>query len=168
MKVHQSVSWESAVFPCWERAAHPGPPNYDVSLEVPRDVAWCEATIEEADVPAVFLLASSDIMRSFGSYRLVDIDFDLSADYRDDLRGRRHQQMVLGITRAIRSGEKMERPILVADDVDGPFVVIEGNHRCIAYFYERRLAGLDVYLGRRAGLLDEYRWAWPARGFRRR
>jgi hypothetical protein len=162
MKILQSVTWEGEVFPCWRRTSNNAPrPNSDVWGPLPVGVCWSEAEIEEFDLAMLYLIGSSDLQQTFGSYRIRDIDRDISGS-----DGYNHRVRVQAISRSIRQGRFPEPPIVVSDSPVGPFVFIDGNHRVLAYHSENRLGGLRVYLGMSPNLLTSFPWARQAIGNR--
>lgn len=159
MKLGASVSWERDVFPCWQRSANNAArPNSDVWGPFPLGICWYEANVEEADIPLLYLIGSSDLCESFGSYRIADIDRAMAGDDQHN-----HKVRVRALSQAIRAGRSFERPVAVGNSGTGPFVLIDGNHRALAFYAEQRLQGLELYLGILPGMTHAYKWAWPAR-----
>jgi len=155
MQIGCEVSWDGDVFPCWRRSAGNAPsPNSDVWGPLPPVMRWYEAKIQPEDISSLYLIGSGDLLETFGSYRLTRIgkEFDGSDKHN-------HQIRVRSLVGYVRSAGFLERPILVSESSNGPFVIIDGNHRSLAYYACDRLPGLDVYLGMSANLLSMYRWA---------
>ena len=159
MRVELAVSWDQHVFPCWRRSANNAPsPNSDVWRPLPSNLAWFEAQLESNDISGIFLIGSSDLEETFGSYRIVDINPSMIGDDRHN-----HRSRIRSLSESILNGHRHERPIIVSQSGLGPFVIIDGNHRCLAYYSLQRLPGLQVYLGMAPGLIENYVWARSAR-----
>jgi hypothetical protein len=158
MRVGVAVSWDRDVFPCWRRSANNAlRPNSDVWRPLPSGTAWFEAEVEPGDISCMFLIGSSDLLETFGSYRLSDIVRVMNGDDRFN-----HRSRIRSLSQSIRDGCLLERPIVVSQSDFGPFVIIDGNHRCLAYYSLERLPGLQVYLGKAPDLLSAYPWARSA------
>lgn len=143
------------MFPAWQRAAQGASfPNADVWGRLPGGVCWFEATIQEPDLGLLYLVGSADLAESFGTYRLAVISKAMDGDDPD-----RHQARVSAIIDAVRRGESLERPILVAESGTGPFLILDGNHRCLAYFCLDQLVGKPIYLGIAPDLFGGFQWA---------
>ena len=158
MKITREVTWDTDVFPCWRRSANNAPrPNSDVWRPLPSGIRWFEAELEETDIDLLYLIGSADLMQTFGSYRICRIT--RSQEGQDEFN---HRNRIRAIVAALRRDQHIERPILVGDSALGPFVIIDGNHRCLAHHVEQRVVGLKVYCGVVAGLLRGYCWARQA------
>jgi hypothetical protein len=158
MRIAQEVTWHADVFPCWRRSAkNAARPNSDVWGRLPPGVRWFDAELEGSDTARLYLIGSSDIRETFGSYRIGEISE--SQENRDRFN---HWARVRAIRDALLLGQPLERPILVAESGAGPFVIIDGNHRCLAHYFEQRLVGLPAYLGMVSGLNSAYCWARQA------
>lgn len=159
MRIGEPVSWDHDVLPSWRRSANNAPrPNSDVWRPLPPSISWSEAEVEGADPSRLYLLGSADFLDAFGSYRVGDVGRAMTGD---DRHG--HHRRVRSLAEAIRSGRPFEPPVLVAETAAGPFVIIDGNHRCLAYHALGNLPGVRVYLGLAPGLLAAYPWARHAR-----
>ena len=158
MRIAQEVTWDADVFPCWRRSANNAPrPNSDIWGRLPPGVRWSDAELEGSDADRLYLIGSADLKETFGSYRICEIRG--SQEIRDRFN---HWVRVRAIRDALLRGQPFERPILVAESGEGPFVIIDGNHRCVARYLEQRLVGLPVYLGVMSGLNRAYCWARQA------
>jgi hypothetical protein len=113
--------------------------------------------LEETDTNGLYLIGSSDLKQTFGSYRICQIP--RSQEGKDKFN---HRDRIRAILAALRRGQLFERPILVGDSAVGPFVIIDGNHRCLAHHVEQRVVGLQVYLGMAPSMLRGYGWARQA------
>ena len=149
------VTWDRDVFPCWQRSANAAArPNSDVWGPLPGDIRWFSATLEEQDIPVLYMIGSQDLRDTFRTYKVNEVGLDMTG-----IDPHSHRVRVRAIAVNIRQGLRLERPIIVADSDQGPFVVIDGNHRCLAYRTIGRLSGVGVYLGLARGLSHRYKWA---------
>ena len=155
MKIETTADWTSDVWPCWQRAAHHPEPNSDIWQALPSGVRWVKARIEPADINGLYLIGSSDLCDTFGSYRVSEIAREMVGQ--DDYR---HHDRVRELIRRIEAGAEFERLIVVAEDVSGPFVVLDGNHRCLAHWNCGTMPGVDIFLGMAPSLIRRFKWSW--------
>jgi hypothetical protein len=120
-------------------------------------MCWFEAEVQATDLERLYLIGSSDLREIFGSYRLSEIARTAEGNDRFN-----HMVRIRGLVADLRRGRTFERAILVAESGEGPFVIIDGNHRCLAYHCEQCLAGQAVYLGMATDLISRYAWARQA------
>ena len=159
MKLGVEVSWKNDVFPCWRRSANNAPrPNSDVWGPLPRGVRWYEAELEDADLPQLYLIGSSDLQETFGTYRVADVSPDMSGEDRYH-----HHVRVRCLLQALREDCVRERPIVISNPDLDQVVILDGNHRCLAHQCRGSLPGLPIYLGVATRLLEK--WG-AATGFR--
>ena len=110
-------------------------------LMFPRDVRWFQATIESADIARLYLVNSGDLKTlSKDTQRL-----DVAAQHW--LGGFRDNDHSLRLQRIVDSGDFDPRTVLVASNPDGPFTILDGNHRATILQARSVLAGQRCFLG---------------------
>lgn len=155
MHIKDSVSWEQDVFSAWRRAAHNAVrPNSDVWGKLSKDTCWFRGNIEQSDVECLYVIGSGDWKEVFGSYRIVDIVADklpVNDKYNHCQRFREMQD-------AIAEGKKFEPLIVVSYSGMGPFVIIDGNHRAVAYLRLGSLVSRSVFIGLHSNIKSDFVW----------
>lgn len=145
MRIGRTVDWEQDVFAAWRRTAdNAARPNSDVWGRLPEHVCWVSAWVEEIDIPRLYVIGSSDWKEVFGTYRLSEIGAKVLTS-EDDRH--RHSSRIIGIGAAYATGREFEPVAMVSYSGEGPFVVIDGNHRAVALYRIGLLVGREVYLG---------------------
>lgn len=155
MELGNVVDWEQHVLAAWRRSSQRTSPNADVWGRLPPGTCWFEARIAESDIGKLLLIGSEDWVEVFGSYRLDDVS---RADYADD-DTYRHKERVRSIRSVMEQGRQMEPLVLVADSADGPFVIIDGNHRAISLHQLGKLAGQACYVGFHHRMHADFLWS---------
>jgi hypothetical protein len=159
MKIGNPASWDRDVFPCWRRAAkNRTSPNSDVWRPLPAGVRWFEGIIETRDIPLIYLIGSPDLYETFGSYRLAEIGREMPGEDKYH-----HRRRIREISKGVEENRYFERPIAVAESEEGPYILLDGNHRCLGYHCEGKLENLAIYLGLVPRLIQEFKWAWHLR-----
>lgn len=111
---------------------------------LPPGVIWRFATIEECDVQKILVIGSGDWEKTFGTYVLSKIAQQNFAGPDDK---EKHKSRIREIGKKYANGETLGPIILVCISQDGPFVIIDGNHRAVAAFQQMDLVGQRVYVG---------------------
>ena len=156
MHIGRTVDWETDVFAAWQRsAAGNGIPNGDVWGTLPPGVCWFNCRVEPEDIEKIYVIGSLDWKDVFGTYRLRGIAA-ASFDGKDD--SFRHKFRIYGIRNAMAVGRDFEPIILTAFSGDGPFVIIEGNHRAVAMTQLGILAGHSVFVGFHKQIGSDFNW----------
>lgn len=162
MRFGQVVRWGSDVLPAWQRAAHNGFTNPDVWGVLPDRVCWISARVETSDISKMYVIGSPDWKDVFGTYRVEAIAAQAMAGPDDQ---HRHKSRIIGIGSAYSEGFMFEKIAMVASSGEGPFVVINGNHRAVGSHRVDRLVGLDVFVGLHADMESDYQWfRWAVGG----
>ncbi|WP_371322747.1 hypothetical protein VX159_10005 [Dechloromonas sp. ZY10] len=153
MKFGRAITWEE-VLDTWRKTPGRTVPNPDVWEELPSGCAWFECEVEAVDIERMYVIGSYDWSEIFASFSLAEI----ARHPRQESDPYRHIDKIRGITAAYLSGISLKPPILTAFSGQGPFVVIEGNHRCIALLRLEQLIGSRVLLGCHPKMASDFFW----------
>ncbi len=171
MKLGKVVEWELDVFPCWRTAAsNSSNANADIWGRLPPSVCWIEGEIEAQDVAHCYVVGSQDWQDVFGSYQLQAISARFSADqllqaaseapfddqYHHHARIRYLCQSIANPENA--SKRSLQPLILVAGNVAGPMVLLDGNHRALALLQLDKLIGQRCFLGLHSQMESAFLW----------
>lgn len=155
MRIGRAVDWETDVFAAWRRSADGDEsPNSDVWSTLPPGVCWFNCRIEPEDIEKIYVIGSFDWNEVFGTYGLRSIAAT-SCDEDDSFR---HKSRINAIRNAMAVGRGFEPIILTAFSGDGPFVIIEGNHRAVAMMQLGILTGQPVFIGFHKKIGSEFNW----------
>jgi hypothetical protein len=155
MRITDSVSWDQDVLPAWRRAAgNAESPNSDVWGKLPEGVSWFCGNIENSDIQNLYVIGSDDWKKVFGSFSLVEIAADTSPE--DDKY--KHRQKLRKLRDKISKGEQFEPMIGVSSSENGPFVIIDGNHRAVAYLRLGLLEDQPSFIGLHSNIQTEFVW----------
>lgn len=153
MRFHEAVQWET-VFHGWRRQAGGSLcPNEDIWGVLPHGTCWLSATVEEKDVPRLFVIGSGDWKSTFGTYNVCKIAEQCCGD---DVY--KHQPRIDAIGAEAAAGKTYERIAMVSNSGDGPFVVLDGNHRAVAFTRVKMIIGMKVYVGLHPKMREAYSW----------
>lgn len=156
MQIGRTADWETDVFAAWRRSADgDDSPNSDVWNTLPSGVCWFNCRIDPEDIEKIYAIGSFDWKEVFGCYDLRNIAAT-SCDKEDD--SFRHKSRINGIKNAMAVGRNFEPIILTAFSGEGPFVIIEGNHRAAAMMQLGILAGQPVFVGFSKKIGSEFNW----------
>lgn len=144
MRFKSVVTWDGEVHPEWARACRG---NWlagdEIWRQFPLETCWIDAEIEDDDASRIFVIGSGDWKTDFGSYRLSEV----AAQQYDIDDKRKHRSRIVAMQQAIEAGLQLGRPILISSSGEGPFVIMDGNHRLVAHHRAGKLGGLPVYVG---------------------
>lgn len=144
MHIGCAVEWETEVLASWSRSAGGKQlPKPEVWQPLPPGVCWFRCRLEPGDIAKCYLIGSRDWKEIFSSTHLATVAAD-PCHGTDDFR---HKSRIQGIKRALAMGETFEPLILTAFSGEGPFVIIDGNHRAIALLQLHLLVGQTVFAG---------------------
>lgn len=160
MRLGHIVDWDAVVFPSWQRAARAVKPNSDIWSALPKHVLWFKGEIEPEDVTRTYVIGSADWKNAYGTYRLSELALAPFVGKNDPDN---HVARIDSVLRGIDAGRTFEFPIMVAGSGSGPFVIIEGNHRAIAYQKRNLFHGRNVYIGFHARMASDFPWFRSAR-----
>ena len=140
-----SVTGEDAMLAHW-RDCEGIPPERPVRPDIlhdgfPRDARWYRAEIEHEDIAKIFMISVCD---------LGPISRDtwlLSTAARNYADGFTDDDHTLRIQKLLARPSFDPRVIVVAHDLDGPYTIIDGNHRAIILLTRNQLVGQECFLG---------------------
>jgi hypothetical protein len=122
----------------------------EIRKRLPSDLAWHLCRVEQEDIERLFLISSDDWARiSGGTFRVSDVcaRLDVPTRNRDAVRigGDIRDKIEF-----LRSGGVLDQRLIAITDsrsLSGPFTVIEGNRRCVAFLRLGALVGAAVFVG---------------------
>lgn len=123
------------------------------------DVSWQLVEIEKDDIIKIYIISSDD----WKSEGVCIPDFKLLTaitNYGNQTISKSKYENIKAKETIFSSNPKGldTKLILVAPGIEGPFSIIEGNHRSIALGSLNMLEGLEVYLGTSAAITN-YIWS---------
>lgn len=156
MRITDLVSWEKDVLPAWRSAAgNAESPNSDVWGKLPEGVSWFRGSIEKLDIQKLYIIGSGDWKEIFGSFKLAEVAADTSSE--NDKYN--HRQKLLDLQDLISKGKRFDEPIIVvSSSKKGPFVIIDGNHRALAYLRLGLLENQPIFIGLHSNIQKEFDW----------
>lgn len=167
MKLAEVVEWEESVFPCWQKAAtNSSHTNSDIWSRLPPGVCWLAGEIEEQDLAQLRVVGSQDWCDTFGSYQLQHISQIYQASQAQQQAGGdpptdpcHHHARIKNLCHSLQQNPRDTAAlILVAANVQGPKVLLDGNHRAIALLQLQRLVGQRCYLGLHSRMEEDFLW----------
>ncbi|MBF0212148.1 MAG: hypothetical protein HQM00_01145 [Magnetococcales bacterium] len=155
MHIGCAVEWEHDVLASWRRSAGGKPlPRPEVWQPLPAGVCWFLCRVEPEDCDKLYVIGSRDWKLLFGTCRLQTIAAD-PCQGTDDYR---HKSRIVRMKKALATGDRFEPLIFTAFSGEGPFVIIDGNHRAIALLQLGLLIGQTVFIGFHPRMGQEYLW----------
>jgi hypothetical protein len=113
------------------------------------------ARVEEIDIARLYVIGSGDWKEVFGTYRLADIS-SKALTTGDDKH--KHSSRIIGIGSAYLNGTHFEPIAMVSYSGEGPFVVVDGNHRAVGMQRVGLLVGREIFLGLHSAIGTEFVW----------
>ncbi len=175
MKLGKVVEWEVEVFPSWRKAAsNSSNANADIWGRLPNGVCWVAGEIEASDVAQCYVVGSQDWHDVFGSYQLAAISARYQADQAEQAKQAEqadaqfddkyhHHARIRYLCDSFANPENaakrtLQPLILVAGNVAGPMVLLDGNHRALALLQLDKLVGQRCYLGLHSQMESAFLW----------
>ena len=128
------------------------------SLINTNDLLWYRGEIEKADIEHIFNISSDDWKQD----GICVPDFKLmtsSRNIQNSFQGNKQRDILNKLNTFQDKPELLDKVLfLVADKLDGPFTLIEGNRRGVALCILENLAGIEVFLGVSPSI-KSYKWA---------
>lgn len=163
--VSQSTVWEH-----WQRVENFSHPNFrsDIRNPLPLDLKWSLAEIEDCDFNAFHIISSSDWTDiSGGTFRVsvVVSRLRVESNSKDTIRLAKD---ILGKIDFLKCGGKLDEGLIAVthnDALQGPFTLIEGNRRSVAFSDIGTLVGKRIFVGVSPGIAN-YCWAKKAMKYR--
>ncbi|MBF0439480.1 MAG: polysaccharide deacetylase family protein [Magnetococcales bacterium] len=155
------VDWESDVLASWRRSAGGAKfPKQKIWELLPTGVNWFICRIDAQDIDRMYLFGTYDWEQAFasGSYHLSTIAADPCQENAEEQNNFRHKFRINEIRKMYASGLRFEPIILTACSMEGPFVIIDGNHRAIAMQQLGMLVGQTVFIGLHDKMESDFGW----------
>lgn len=161
MRIIKKVT-QGEVFSHWEKVEKISiTQRFDIVFPVIAysDIVWNLAEIETSDPDSIFIISSDD----WKTDKLCEPDFKLETA----IRNYTNLNYEIGKYADIKIKENLfiSKPgvidtkfILVADDIKGPFTIVEGNKRLVALGKLNKITSIIVYLGISPSI-KSYIWA---------
>ena len=144
MRFVAPVSFHDDVLPAWSAASPSGAPNASISDGLPGCVEWWQAGFEADDRDRLLCFGTRDWVEQTGTCRLAEIALRLNR-YTPDPFG--HRVRIEALACELHNGARFLPPVIVAPGRNGPFVTLDGNHRCAALLLVGQLVGHPVLVG---------------------
>ncbi|MBF0440175.1 MAG: polysaccharide deacetylase family protein [Magnetococcales bacterium] len=155
------VDWENDVLASWRRSAGGVKfPKQKIWELLPTGVNWFICRIDAQDIDRMYLFGTYDWKQAFatGSYHMRTIAADPCQESEEESDDFRHKFRINEIRKMYASGLRFEPIILTACSMEGPFVIIDGNHRAIAMQQLGMLVGQTVFIGLHDKMESDFGW----------
>ena len=133
----------------------------DILDKLPTDLQWYRCEIQPVDLGQLYVISSRDwINLTNNTFRVMDVARSLENDVDEQEQGHIINDIREKI-HFIQSGGELDRSLITITDspsLSGPFSIIEGNRRSVAFAYCRMLLGSSIFVGASPGVV-ECRWA---------
>lgn len=150
------IDFRKDVLPCCGITAAPDQQSFGpVWDQLPQGVCWLEACVEASDLERFYVVGSPDWKEAFGSFRLTKIA-TFGADAQDDPS--HHHSRIVKLGRAYLTGQRLPPVVAIAYSGEGPFVILDGNHRAVAMQRHQLFSGQQIRLGLHASMGTAYVW----------
>jgi hypothetical protein len=143
--ISHGIVAEEQVFEDW-RAYEGRPSTAPIRTDIihagfPRDAIWHDGEIEAEDVPKLFLISVGDLGPfSKNTWSLEITAQNYSAGFQDSDHSLRFEKLR-------KNSPFATRLVVVSDTLNGPFTIIDGNHRAVLLSVDNRLIGTRIHLG---------------------
>lgn len=162
MKILKPVNWEKDVLPHWSVLRGATVKQQPLWEKLPSGMQWHAARFESGDDEKLYVIGSGDWEKTYGSYRVIDIA--RQSQEGDDAHN--HRARIRGFIETLNSGGQIAEVVAVAAKEQGPYVLIDGNHRAIALVAKNQLRGQNIFLGIHRDIDQHFQWFYPARSYR--
>ncbi len=133
----------------------------DIRKELPTDLQWYRCEIQPGDPGHLYVISSRDWFTiTNGTFRVIDAVRNL-----ENISGNNKPGKIINDIREkirfLESGGELDRGLITITDspsLSGPFSIIEGNRRSVAFAYRRMLSGSIIFVGTSPGVV-ECTWA---------
>lgn len=167
MKAGRVVDWEQTVLPSWRRAATSSRhANSDIWSRLPAGVCWLEGELQQEDVARLHVVGSQDWFDVFGSYQLQAISARYQQDLAEAVRiehsaddAYHHHRKIDNLLYSLQKDCTNLSPlIMVTDNLQGPLILLDGNHRALALLQLGQLCGQRCYVGLHLQMGSDFLW----------
>ena len=137
----------------WHKYENDRCPNFraDIRDHLPTDILWYLCEVQEEDIERLFIISSDDwtdiSKRSFQVVHVARRRTDLQSSNKDT---KRIAQNIDDKIAYIESGGQLDTLLIAITDspsLYGPFTLIEGNKRAVAFARQNTLAGSLFFVG---------------------
>jgi hypothetical protein len=128
--------------------------NSDIWRKLPEGICWFACHLEPADVEKIYVYADRNWKNAFGTFNLSA----LSATKLVPDDEHHHKSRIERLMHTLSTGQKFRSLALVAFSGEGPFVMIDGNHRAAAMVRLGMLPGQSCYVGFHQKIGRDYSW----------
>ena len=133
----------------------------DILDNLPDDLQWYRCEIQPIDLGHLYIISSRDwIALTNKTFRVIDAARNLDK-YNNDQKQDRIITDIREKIRFLESGGKLDHSLITITDspsLSGPFSIIEGNRRSVAFVYRRMLLGRSIFVGTSPAVVD-CKWA---------
>lgn len=131
----------------------------DIRNPIPSDTKWFLAMIEQVDFQYLYIISSDDWKEiSEGTFLVEKVTKNLDSNSANE-NTIRISNDIKSKENFLRSGKLFDtKLILVSDNAESLFTIIEGNRRSVALLSVGKLVGREVYLGM-SNSMKSYVWA---------
>ena len=147
MQIREFVTWEETVLPTW-RSNHPDivAPNESIWTQFPNDLMWYSALIEADDINKLCLIGSLDWLEVFQTFRLSELCQNFASALQSNDKYK-HIDRIKALQSFYTTGKTLAPLIVIAPDCEGPYILVDGNHRASALLLNEMLIGQAVLIG---------------------
>jgi len=152
---------ERAVWDHWMIVEHHVNINFrkDIRGILPQNTFWFSAKLEDKDLDKLFIISSDDWKDiSDNTFKVLRVSENINKQSINKDTQRLSEDIKRKIN-FINSGGKLDNTLfLVAVSEDGPFTLIEGNRRAVAFNFLNIIMDCPVFLGISLEM-NKYLWA---------
>jgi hypothetical protein len=129
----------------------------DILDTLPKDLQWYRCIIQPIDIRRLYVISSQDWHHISGrTFRVLDAARNIENNS-GDIKPLHIIENIREKVRFIKSGGELDRGLITITDspsLSGPFTIIEGNRRSVAFACCRMLSGNTVFVGTSPGVVD--------------
>ncbi len=143
---------EPEVWDHWRTVEHHLSADFrsDIREKLPTNLVWYLCQIEKEDVPKFFIISSDDWMDISGSlFQVVEVLRRLR-EPSGNAQPQRIAQYIRNMVALLESGQQLDTRLIAITDspsLFGPFTLLEGNKRSVAFAETNGLIGCEAYIG---------------------
>ena len=123
----------------------------DIRDHLPSNILWYLCEFQQCDIDRLFVISSDDWAGiSEGSFKVTDVARRLTDLQSSDEETKRIAQDIVNKIAYIESGGPLDTLLIAITDspsLYGPFTLIEGNKRAVAFAHRNTLVGCSFFVG---------------------
>jgi hypothetical protein len=144
MRLGRVVDFKSDVIGTSRRSGRKEPrSDSEIWRRLPEGTCWFACHLEPCDIEKIFVYGDREWKQAFGSFSLKAV----AAATLDSDDKQHHKSRIQQLMQTLASGHKYRSLALTAFSGEGPYVMIDGNHRAAAMLRLGILAGQSCYVG---------------------